>query len=209
MSIASFGKTRPSPSVPSGWSWSRVTAFAVGIAMLAGSARTYVAGEHGASAPTDVGYIQSSLWSAKGFGAGGFFGSEFENGVKNEIEATGAHTDLARSGDLPFTGSVTTNRVMLNGIYEFSDGSWRMKPYIGAGFGTVDLSDRLLGNSAKDRVTDYQLRGGVTLGLTQKLLGSLEYRWTNGSKPYLSFAGIPARFEIDRHGFLAGMHYRF
>jgi opacity protein-like surface antigen len=212
MSIASFGKTRPFPAATqasSGRGWSRVTAFAAGIAILAGSAGTYVSADRGALAPTHASFIQSSLWPAEAFGTGGFFGYEFENGFKTEIEGRNAHTDATRSGNLLSTGGLATNRLMLNGIYEFSDGSWRLKPYVGAGLGTIDVSEQLLGTGAYNRITAYQLRGGVTLGMTQKLLGSLEYRWTNGSKPYLSLAGIPAKFEVDRHGFLAGVNYRF
>jgi opacity protein-like surface antigen len=186
-----------------------VTTFVVGIMILAASAGSYVSAEYGALAPTDIGFIQSSFWPSEGFGIGGSFGYEFENGFRTEIEGLSSHTDATRSGNLLSTGGLGTDRLMLTGIYEFSDGSWRLKPYVGAGFGTIDAGERLLGNGAYDRVTAYQLRGGVTLGVTQKLLGSLEYRWTNGSKPYLSLAGIPAKFEVDRHGFLAGMNYRF
>ena len=212
MSIASFVKTRrsqPATQIPSGWELSRVTAFAVGIATMAASTGTFISAERGAVAPTGVSFIQSSLWPAEGFGTGGFFGYEFENGFKTEIEGRDSHTDATRSGNLLSTGSLATNRLILNGIYEVTDGSLRLKPYLGAGFGMSDASEQLLGNGAYGRVTAYQLRGGVTLGMTQKLLGSLEYRWTNGSKPYLSLAGIPAKFEVDRHGFLAGVNYRF
>ena len=50
--------------------------------------------------------------------------------------------------------------------------------------------------------------GGVSLGLTQKLLGSLEYRWTMGSKPHFSLGGIPTKLEVDRHGFVLGVNYK-
>ncbi len=44
---------------------------------------------------------------------------------------------------------------------------------------------------------------------TGGLLGGLEYRWTNGSKPYLSLAGIPAKLELDNRRVLLGVNYHF
>ena len=64
-------------------------------------------------------------------------------------------------------------------------------------------------NGAYDQATAYQLRGGVTVGVTQKLFGGFEYRWTNGSRPYSSLTGVPAKLEVNNHGFLAGVNYHF
>jgi opacity protein-like surface antigen len=127
-------------------------------------------------------------------------------GFKTEIEEL--HTDATPSRNLLSTAGLSTNRLMLNGTYEFSDGSWRLTPYVGAAVEMVDGSEWLL-NSSPYRVTAYELRGGVTLGLTQKLLGGLEYRWTNGSKPYLSLAGIPAKLQVDNHKVRLGVNYHF
>jgi opacity protein-like surface antigen len=98
---------------------------------------------------------------------------------------------------------------MLNGLYELTDGVWHMKPYVGAGFGMIDVNQSILGASGSDWTTAYQVRGGVTLGLSQKLLGSLEYRWTMGSKPHFQLAGIPTKLEVDRHGFTLGFNYKY
>ena len=99
--------------------------------------------------------------------------------------------------------------VTLNGLYEFSDGAWRMKPYFGAGFGPTDTNGRLLGIGDSDRLAAYQLRGGIALGFTQKLIGSLEYRWSMGSKPNFLLAGVPTKVELDRHGFVVGFNYKY
>jgi opacity protein-like surface antigen len=84
-----------------------------------------------------------------------------------------------------------------------------MKPYVGAGFGMIDVNQHVLGASGNNWSTAYQVRGGVSLGLTQKLLGSLEYRWTMGSKPHFSLGGIPTKLEVDRHGFVLGVNYKY
>jgi opacity protein-like surface antigen len=121
----------------------------------------------------------------------------------------GFHKDANPSGGIPSTESLLANRLNLAGIYEFSEGTWRLAPFVGVGFGTIDIGERLLGNGIYDRPTAYQLRGGVTVGMTQKLFDGVEYRWTNGSRPYLSLTGVPAKLEVNNHGFLAGVNYRF
>jgi hypothetical protein len=30
-----------------------------------------------------------------------------------------------------------------------------------------------------------------------------------GSKPHFSLAGIPAKLEVNRHGFVVGMNYKY
>jgi opacity protein-like surface antigen len=174
-----------------------MAAVIAGIAIMAVSAGTYGLGEHRARPPAEVSFVESDVWSTGGFGTGGFFGYEFENDFKTQNDGLNSHT----------TGGLPTNNLRLNGVYEISDNNWRLKSYVG--FSMIDVSDQLLGNRIHDRFTAYQVRGGVTLGLTQKLLGSLEYHWTNGSRPHFSLSGIPVKFEVDRHGFLVGMNYRY
>ena len=55
----------------------------------------------------------------------------------------------------------------------------------------------------------YQFQGGLNLGFTQKLMGSLQYQWTMGSKPRFSLAGIPTKLEVNRHGFVVGVNYKY
>jgi hypothetical protein len=42
----------------------------------------------------------------------------------------------------------------------------------------------------------------------KKLFGSIEYRWTSGSKPGLFVAGIPAKLDVNQHGFSIGFDYK-
>jgi opacity protein-like surface antigen len=73
----------------------------------------------------------------------------------------------------------------------------------------IDVDEQILGVTRGDWDAAYQLRGGVALGFTQKLVGSLEYRWTDGSKPSFSLAGIPTKLEVDRHSFVVGVNYKY
>jgi opacity protein-like surface antigen len=142
--------------------------------------------------------------------SGTAYGYDLGNGFKTEIQGVTARATNEHLANLPAGGSgIAATSVMLKGMYEFSDGAWRMSPYVGAGFGVVDSNARVLGATSNDWVSAYQLQGGINLGFTQKLMGSLEYRWTMGSKPHFSLAGIPAKLEVNRHGFVVGMNYKY
>jgi opacity protein-like surface antigen len=131
------------------------------------------------------------------------------NGFKTEIEGLSAGATATRLGGLAASGNLTGTRVTLKGMYEFRDGEWRVKSFLGAGFGMIDVNEHVLGLAQNDWAGAYQLRGGVTLGFNQKLLGSLEYQWAMGSKPHFSLAGIPTKLEVDRHGFVLGVNYKY
>jgi opacity protein-like surface antigen len=111
--------------------------------------------------------------------------------------------------NLPNSGGVASTSLMLNGLYEISNGSWHLKPYVGGGFGFVDANSRVLGQTSSDWQTAYQVHGGVELGFSQKVFGSIEYRWATGSKPGLFVAGIPAKLDVDQHGFSIGVDYKY
>ena len=157
---------------------------------------------------SQAGIVKTTRSNGANSGAGAF-GFDLGSGFKTEIEGSTARAPENPFGNLPTSGGLSGSSVMFNGLYEFSDGAWRMKPYVGAGLGVVDANARILGETRNDWVTAYQLHGGVTLGFTQKVAGSLEYRWTMGSKPNFSLAGIPTKLEIDRHGFVLGVNYKY
>ena len=46
-------------------------------------------------------------------------------------------------------GSLSANQGDVERLYEFSDGTWRMKPYVGAGFGMIDVNQHVLGAQRK------------------------------------------------------------
>jgi opacity protein-like surface antigen len=177
---------------------------------------TYFTIQGGFTLPTTITLTQSGVpqpAQTETFGAGRSYGAaygyNFGNGFRTELESFNSYAAAERHGNLPAGGSLSATTVMLNGFYEFSDGTWRMKPYVGAGFGMIDVNQHVLGASGNNWSTAYQVRGGVSLGLTQKLLGSLEYRWTMGSKPHFSLGGIPTKLEVDRHGFVLGVNYKY
>jgi opacity protein-like surface antigen len=145
----------------------------------------------------------ASLEARNSFGT--VYGYNLGNGFKTEIQGVTTRAPNEHFANLPAGGGIVATSVMLNGMYEFSDGARHMSPYVGAGFGMLDANARapLANNDAW--VGAYQVRGGVSLGFTEKLIASLEYRWTIGSIPLFSLANI----EVSRHSFLMGVHYRY
>jgi opacity protein-like surface antigen len=126
-----------------------------------------------------------------------------KSGFRTEFEALEAMPSIPSS-----VGNLNATRLMLSGLYEFSSGGWRLKPYVGAGVGVMDVSARLLGHDESTIGTDIQFKGGVNFNITQKLLGSFEWRWSHGSKPTFAFGGIPTKFQLKRGGFLIGVNYK-
>jgi opacity protein-like surface antigen len=200
----------------------RLLPASVAIALLTGpafaqTAGTYFTIEGGFSLPTTISLNLSAAREpvatripAPGRSYGASYGYNFGNGFRTEVESFASYAASERYAELGAGASLSSTTVMLNGLYEFTDdGVWHMKPFVGAGFGMIDVNQSILGVSGNDWATAYQVRGGVTLGLSQKLLGSLEYRWTMGSKPHFSLAGIPTKLEVDRHGFVLGFNYKY
>lgn len=189
-----------------------------GIGFLSGTALAQTSDIHdndegGIFLPAALNIVQFPNSPMENFGNGKSYGTAYGfdlgNGFKTEIEGLSSNATSTRLGGLAASGNLASARVTLKGMYEFRDGEWHMKPYVGAGFGMIDVNEHILGVAENDWVGAYQLRGGVTLGFTQKLLGSLEYRWAMGSKPHFSLAGIPTKLEVDRHGFVLGINYKY
>ena len=72
-----------------------------------------------------------------------------------------------------------------------------------------DANARILGATNNDWVSAYQVRGGVNFGFTQKLAEVSNIAGRMGSKPHFSLAGIPTKLEVNRHGFVVGMNYKY
>ncbi len=102
-------------------------------------------------------------------------------------------------------GTIKAKRLMLSGLYELSGRAWRLKPYVGAGIGVIDSTSQLLGQQENAIIPDVQFKGGVKYNITQKLLSSLEWRWSHDSEPTF---GIPTKFPLKRDGFLVGVSYK-
>jgi opacity protein-like surface antigen len=129
-------------------------------------------------------------------------------GFRTELEAFEASVDIPTGLGTTPAGNLRATRLMLSGLYELRSGGWRIKPYVGAGFGVIDLNTRLLGHQETSLVTDVQFKGGLNYNITQKLLGSFEWRWSHGSKPTFAFAGVPTKFQLKRGGFMLGVNYK-
>jgi opacity protein-like surface antigen len=128
-------------------------------------------------------------------------------GFRAEVEAINESVAIPGQGMTP-VGNLSATRVMVSGLYELDGGAWRLKPFVGAGIGVMDVSSRLLGHVQTSLATDVQFKGGVNFNITQKLLGSFEWRWSHGSKPTFALGGIPTKFQLKRGGFLVGVNYK-
>jgi len=190
----------------------------MGLALLTGdasaqTAASYVTAESSALPLASLSAPQTAISTTENFAFGRSYGAtygyDFGRGFKTEIEGLSSNAASDRLGGLAAGGTLTSTRLTLKGIYEFADGAWRVKPFIGAGFRMIDMNEHIAGLAGNAWTTAYQLRGGVVLGFTQKLVGSLEYRWTNGSRPTFALGGIPTKLEVDRHGFTLGINYKY
>ena len=131
------------------------------------------------------------------------YGHDFGNGFEIEIERVTYDTAMPGGSGIA-AGGVRTTGSVLSGLYEFRNDGWLLKPYVGVGLGVSDPTVGLLGS---DDLPAFQLRGGVDYGITQKLFGKLEYRWSQGNKPSLGIEGVPADFQLRKGGFRVGLNY--
>jgi len=195
------------------WLIGAALSFLAGTASAQTSGSSYVNADNPVLLPPAVTLAQpnsSQIASLESRSFGTAYGYDLGNGFKTEIQGLTARAANEHLTNLPAGGGdIAATSIMLKGMYEFSGGAWHMSPYVGAGFGVVDANARILGATNNDWVSAYQVQGGINLGFTQKLAGSLEYRWTMGSKPHFSLAGIPAKLEVNRHGFVVGMNYKY
>lgn len=98
-------------------------------------------------------------------------------------------------------------RIALKGLYEFSGGTWRLAPFVGLRAGAVDFGERMRAPATNDWVSGYQFTGGISIGFTQKLIGSFGYRWSYGEKGHFGFGSVPAKVELSTKRILIGLDY--
>jgi opacity protein-like surface antigen len=144
-----------------------------------------------------------------GKASGSVYGFDFGNGFKTQIEGLGFSANGERVGGLAASQTFTTTRLLLKGLYEFSEGSWRVMPYVSGGFGVTDLSAHVLGVASNDWSTAYHVSGGVAVGFTEKVMGDLEYRWTNGSQASFAVMGAPTKVGPDDHSVTLGVNFKY
>jgi opacity protein-like surface antigen len=134
---------------------------------------------------------------------------KFSTQLEGAAISTLSTSDSYPFGNLPTSGNTAATSVMLNELYEITNGSWHLKPFVGGGFGFVNGNSQVLGETQTDWQKAYQLHSGVQVGFSEKLFGAVEYRWTMGSKPGFFVAGIPAKLDISQHGFTIGFDYKY
>ena len=154
-----------------------------------------------------LGISRSGTEARTGNATRGVYGYDFGNGFKTEIERL-EYSATVPGPSLTPAGGVRSTTLMLNGLYEFRNGGWRLKPYVAVGFGTTDFSARLLRDTQNSFTPTYQVKGGVNYNISAKLLGKMEYNWSQGNGPSLGLSGIPAKFKLKRGGFVVGVNYK-
>jgi len=195
------------------WLIGAALSFLVGTASAQTSNGSYVNADNPVQIPPAIALAQPEFpqlasVETRSYGTG--VGYDLGSGFKTEIQGLTARTANDHLANLPIGGSdIAASSVRLKGMYELSDGAWHMSPYVGAGFGMVNANAGVLGAAHNNWESTYQVQGGINLGFTQRLIGSLEYRWTMGSKPNFSLAGLPTKLEVSRHGFSIGFNYKY
>ena len=102
----------------------------------------------------------------------------------------------------PLTGSAHESQsVMLNGFYDIPTGSG-LKTYVGVGFGATTTREGIPGTHTEEVSSAYQVRGGVSYDVGQKLNGLLEYRFTDGGGP-------STKLQVKQKGVMLGLRYQF
>ena len=103
----------------------------------------------------------------------------------------------------PVTGAqVQTNSVMLSGIYDLPTGQ-ALKPYVGAGFGTINRSQRIPGATSEQWTNTVEFRGGLSYDVGRAVRGLLEYRWSAGTP----LAGSSTKLQFKQKGVVVGLKY--
>ncbi len=149
--------------------------------------------------------LQPDIFST-GRAFGGVSRYQFRNGLTTEFENLNSYTNRAGLSD--GAGGVHSSSMMFRGLYEYDQEAWRMKPFIGTGVGMVDVNANLLGVHDSDWVAAYQVKGGVKMAFSQKVMGTFGYNWVKGQKPTLTLRGIPAKVEFPDGGFFLGLNYK-
>jgi hypothetical protein len=95
----------------------------------------------------------------------------------------------------------------LTGFVDTNDGGWISQRMTADQF-MQDKPDRRLGIMHATPGSPQRPREGPKFNITGKLIGALNYHWTDGQKPELGWRGIPIRAKIKTNGFYFGFTYR-
>lgn len=225
-------------AIASGWKLRRLRNLGVMVAGLVGFAASiaqagdgwYLGGRLGPSIlpnaetddPTGV-----EIEFNTGFSMAASIGYAFSAGLRLEVEANFAETDIDQftrsgfaEGDDP---GIRSYGVMGNIFYDFDTGS-RWTPYIGGGAGiaVVDLLGtenhafclRIFADSCvsaqSDTVFAYQVGAGIGYEINPSWTVTLDYRFVVMDDPeFEDLAGAPFEFELQRHDIHVGVRVTF
>ncbi len=150
----------------------------------------------GLTADFDTGY---ALLGAIGYDTGDIW---HLGKVRIEGEIGYRENDFDDIGGVSVGGDVEQLSFMANVYHDFLPGS-RIRPYIGAGLGAVDVDvTASLGGfaaSASDTEFVYQLMAGLTFEATQNIAIDAEYRYTE----------VDTSPNVENHAILIGTRFKF
>ncbi len=139
-----------------------------------------------------------------GWDVGGALGYNLSPHVS--VEADVLHTDTTYKG---YTSHLKPTSVMGNVLYHF-DAFYGVKPYIGAGLGTIDSAySGYDGNNWQHWVFGGQVFGGVSVPVTKQLSAFTEYRFQDAARATQDLVGFSRSYDYQSHNLLVGLQYAF
>lgn len=158
-----------------------------------------------------VGYDFGRVWSLGGF--------RVEGEISYRMNEVDVHSVAALGGDQPGSnGDARTLALMANVYHDFATSS-RLRPYIGGGLGVAVVNFSDYGIAAVPDVLDdedttfaWQLMGGVSYDITDRLSLGIEYRYFSAEPRLTSSAptlSVSNDVDFDSHSVLLRLNHRF
>lgn len=156
----------------------------------------------------------SELDFSSGFAAGVALGFTVSPSVALEIEYVYRHADAELGkGPSPTSGSITSNAIMVNAIYELPSvgATQAFRPYVGAGLGVGDMSydgdDNL--NLDGDYSFAYQAIAGIGYQVSNQASFYAEARYFGISNQTVKNSEFKFESDYGTADILFGYNYRF
>ena len=139
-------------------------------------------------------------------------GQAYNNGLRAELELAYRTNDLDEvkfsffgiPASTSVDGELSSWGFLANAYYDFPTQS-AIRPFIGAGVGSVNVEIELEGESEDDWVLAYQLMAGFGFALSRDVNLDLQYRFFASADP--DFDGIEV--EYMTHNVMAGLRFNF
>jgi len=166
-----------------------------------------------------------------GIGVYAALGLAHGNGIRTELEYSYRNADIDQIDPYPgfagipsgsVAGDTRIHALMLNALYDFSDGGFA--PYIGAGIGIGRVNHEISGTNAASGFsliysdTEYNLAyqgiAGVAIGLAEGLALDVSYRYFNmlGNEyggALVNGVASDIKANAGSHNFFAGLRWNF